>query len=191
MNAKKGIEYDMYTDSIYTVPQCPHCEYPMLHTREDDIGKTVRCFMCDKEVRIPDEPWVREYFEDNVGEKEEETKCLKCGGTFVEKYIKRKGKWRAAYGYCRDCGYSIIVLGDSMRCKKCHGLARDEKGYICLVAMSQKLAKPKIGPRKLPSGEWGCSRHDDYIDEVMQVWRIITPPEKKKLYTLINPYKQS
>ena len=109
MNAKKGIEYDMYTDSIYTVPTCPHCEYPMFGLREDDIGKTVMCFACGEQVHIPDETWIHDYMENYVGTKKEETKCLKCGGTFVEEYIKRNGKWKVAYGYCRDCGFSYVV----------------------------------------------------------------------------------
>ena len=80
-----------------------------------------------------------------------------------------------------------------MRCKNCDGLAKDDKGYICIVAKAQHYinnAQPKVGIKKLPSGEYGCSRHNDFIHEAVTVWNIVTPPEEKAKYKFRSKHTQ-
>lgn len=105
--ARKGTEYDMHSDSCYTIPECPECGMPLPIVAKD-IGRAVECF-CGEMVRIPDTEWTRKYVEENTGEKEEETTCMACNGTMKISKYKRLGKWVTAGGKCEDCGMYFVV----------------------------------------------------------------------------------
>lgn len=106
--ARKGIEYDMRSDSIYDMPECPECGRPLFGLEESDIGKAVECG-CGKTIRIPDEEWVHKYLVDNTGSKTETIKCMRCGGRMEIVKYKRCGKWVTGHGKCLDCGIRFIV----------------------------------------------------------------------------------
>lgn len=107
--AVKGMEYDMHSDSCFTVPECPDCGCP-LFIEEDDIGKTVECG-CGEMVKIPDADWTRKYVEDFTGEYTEECECLneECNGVMKVYRRKYNGNWITAGGKCEKCGFRFIV----------------------------------------------------------------------------------
>lgn len=105
---RKGIEYDMHSDSIYDMPECPECRMPLLGLEESDIGKDIECY-CGETIHVPDEEWIHKYFKDNTGSKSEIIECIRCGGRMKIVQHKRCGKWVTGYGECLDCGTRFIV----------------------------------------------------------------------------------
>lgn len=105
--ARKGIDYDYHTDSLYDIVECPECQTPLFGLKESDIGKEVEC-VCGRKVLLPDEPWVREHIEENTGQKTTTEPCG-CGGILTKQWFKMNGKWRIGAGYCDKCGMRFIV----------------------------------------------------------------------------------
>lgn len=109
VTVKKGMEYDLRSDSIYDCPVCPECETPIFGVKEADIGKEKECICCNTKVLIPDEPWVRKYIEDNTGTRTEQDVCKICGGTVERTVTKINGRWQTISGICKDCGLRYLV----------------------------------------------------------------------------------
>lgn len=118
MKAVWGIDYDMRTDSCYSVPACPECQEPI---RMCDDGK-YHCFCCGEIVEV-DDPEMIKWFKDRSETKTEYTDCPKittkdgktlgCGGVGTVETHYRKNpvtkKWQVMGGKCSKCGMSFIV----------------------------------------------------------------------------------
>jgi len=118
LKAVWGIDYDMHTDSCYSVPACPVCKEPIF-VYEDGNYHCASCF----EIVEVDDPDMIKWFEERSETKTEYEDCPKfttkdgrtigCGGKgTVETYYRRNPvtkKWQVMGGKCSKCGMSFIV----------------------------------------------------------------------------------